>query len=314
MRNGDVNWQNQAMAFPTGVGYEGIDKYMSPYIQNVEDRAIANMERSGLQHQRDLATQQTAARAFGGSRGAIQNAVAQAETARGVGDLSANLREKAFESGRNAQFRNAEMNMKAQQADLERQFSNQDFYREYADSLLKTGESGKGITDKDYFNVLSAGRQYEDKTREGLEETYKKWAEEKEYPIKMLNLLLASLGMTPYGRTETTDKTESGTSSTKSKGGTDFGSILSGGAGLLSAFAGMSDRNEKTNIQKLGHDDKLDLPVYAYDYKADVKGKKTAGPKRVGYMAQDVEKKYPSAVKKISGKRVIDFTQLASAA
>ena len=98
---------------------------------------------------------------------------------------------------------------------------------------------GHALTDKDYFNVLSAGRQYEDKTREGLEETYKKWAEEKEYPIKMLNLLLASLGMTPYGRTETTDKTESGMSSTKSKGGTDFGSLLSGGAGLLSAFMGV---------------------------------------------------------------------------
>ena len=53
-----------------------------------------------------------------------------------------------------------------------------------------------------------------------------------------------------------------------------------------------------------------DLPVYAYDYKADVKGKKVMPGKRVGYMAQDVEKKYPKAVKKISGKRVIDFSQL----
>jgi len=66
----------------------------------------------------------------------------------------------------------------------------------------------------------------------------------------------------------------------------------------------------KTNIEELGKDPATDLPVYAYDYKADVKGKKTAGPKRVGYMAQDVEKKYPQAVRKVAGKRVIDFTQI----
>ena len=81
-------------------------------------------------------------------------------------------------------------------------------------------------------------------------------------------------------------------------------------SGLLQLLGAGSDRDLKTNIEKIGHDPDTDLPVYIYDYKEDVKGKKVVGPKRVGYMAQDVEKKYPSAVKKISGKRVIDFSQL----
>jgi len=116
--------------------------------------------------------------------------------------------------------------------------------------------------------------------------------------------------MTPYGRTETTNKTENSISNTKSSGGFDFGSALGGGLGLLQLLGAGSDRDLKTNIEKIGHDPDTDLPVYIYDYKADVKGKKMIGPKRVGYMAQDVEKKYPKAVKKISGKRVIDFSQL----
>lgn len=72
-------------------------------------------------------------------------------------------------------------------------------------------------------------------------------------------------------------------------------SLLSGGLGLL------SDRRDKTNIERLGKDDKTGLPIYAYDYKA---GSRT-GPKRVGPMAQDVEKKYPGSTTEVGGHLTI---------
>jgi hypothetical protein len=68
----------------------------------------------------------------------------------------------------------------------------------------------------------------------------------------------------------------------------------------------LSDRSMKTDITKLGTDEGTGLPMYAYRYKGD----KKSYPKVVGPMAQDVEKKYPHLVKKISGKRVIDLTAL----
>jgi hypothetical protein len=158
--------------------------------------------------------------------------------------------------------------------------------------------------------MLSGGKMMEDKDREQLEETYRKFVEKRDYPKEGLSLRLAALGMTPYGRTETTDGTSSSTAKSTQKAGIDFGSLMSSGLGLLGPLMGASDRELKTNIEKLGTDPDTKLPVYAYDYKADVKAKKVTGPKRVGYMAQDVEKKYPKAVKKISGKRIIDFSQL----
>lgn len=83
----------------------------------------------------------------------------------------------------------------------------------------------------------------------------------------------------------------------------------SGIGGLLTGLLALSDEDEKTNIQKLGKDGDTGIDLYAYDYKSDVKAAKQSGkpmpPKRVGPMAQDVEKKAPKAVKKVGGKRVI---------
>lgn len=62
-----------------------------------------------------------------------------------------------------------------------------------------------------------------------------------------------------------------------------------------------SDRNDKTDIEKLGKDEPTGLDVYAYRYKDDPK----TYPKTVGPMAQDVERKAPGTTKKISGHRVI---------
>lgn len=71
-----------------------------------------------------------------------------------------------------------------------------------------------------------------------------------------------------------------------------------GGAGIK-AFA--SDREMKTDIDELGKDPKTGLKIFAYRYKGDPKNT----PKVVGPMANDIEKKDPSAVTKIGGHRVV---------
>jgi hypothetical protein len=67
-----------------------------------------------------------------------------------------------------------------------------------------------------------------------------------------------------------------------------------------------SDREAKTDIKKIGKDPLDGIPIYAYRYKGDPK----SYPKVVGPMAQDIEKKYPSAVKKIGKHRVVDIGNL----
>jgi hypothetical protein len=73
-------------------------------------------------------------------------------------------------------------------------------------------------------------------------------------------------------------------------------------AGLGIAGLGMlSDRDEKTDIKKLGEDPATGLPMYAYRYKGDPK----SYPKIVGPMAQDIEERMPGATERVGGKQYV---------
>jgi hypothetical protein len=76
----------------------------------------------------------------------------------------------------------------------------------------------------------------------------------------------------------------------------ELGGLFGLGGSLLGAI---SDREDKTDIKKLG--DKDGVPIFAYRYKGDPK----TYPKSVGPMAQDVEKKFPGSTFGIGGHRVI---------
>jgi hypothetical protein len=75
------------------------------------------------------------------------------------------------------------------------------------------------------------------------------------------------------------------------------GSIL-GGIGSLAA---LSDREAKTDIKKVGTNERTGLDIFAYRYKGDPK----SYPKVVGPMAQDIEKKYPGSTERIDGMLVV---------
>jgi len=284
-----------------------VENYMNPYIDNVEKRAIANAEREGQKALTKTQADATAAKAFGGSRQAVQEAVQNAETTHGIGDLSAKLRADAYDKG-----------MAARSADWGRQFTNLTNAKGLAESGIGAAKAAQAGLANDYFQMLSSGKMQEDKQREQLEETYKKFLEKRGWDKEQITWLAGLLGITPVGHTEDIHKVEDaisqtqGMSNTKTKTAPNIGSMIGSGASLIGALGGLSDRDTKTNIEKLGTDPQTKLPVYAYDYKADVENVKvTTTPKRVGFMAQDVEKKYPKAVHKVAGKRVIDFTQLS---
>jgi hypothetical protein len=76
---------------------------------------------------------------------------------------------------------------------------------------------------------------------------------------------------------------------------TQYAGLGIAGLGLL------SDRNEKTDIKKLGDDPSTGLPMYAFRYKDDPK----SYPKIVGPMAQDIEAAMPGSTERVGGKLYI---------
>lgn len=291
-----------------------LDPYLNPYIENVERRAIDNATRSGEMQQNKLRSEAGAAKAFGGSRQAVQQGTQRAETTRGIGDLSAGLRKEGYDTATKnaladitnrlaADTTTGGWQMAAQQANQQADIAGAGIKQGAAAGLTETAGAAQKAKMNEILQYLGIGTMGQEQQQREYDDKRAKWQDKRNYPLEQLNIVMSALGMSPYGRTETTDKTS------ESKVGGGGAGMMGGMMQMLPGLMGMfSDRSVKTDIEKVGHDPQLDLPIYAYRYKKDPK----TYPKAVGPMAQDVEKKYPQAVRKVAGKRVIDLTRLAA--
>jgi hypothetical protein len=257
-----------------------VSKYLNPYTNEVEQRAIGNANTALTQQLRSVDDSAQKASAFGGSRQAVESGVTRAEGVRGIGDLSAQLRKQGFDTATQAAL--------ADRAGI----------RDTAAGLTNLAGGAQNSRMTDIQGLLTSGRQDQAQSQAIIDSAMRQFQERQDYPIQQLNMRLAALGMSPYGKTETSNKT-----STSEDKGPDWATIGLGGLKVLPSLMAMSDRNTKTDITKLTDGD---VPMYSYRYKGDPK----TYPKIVGPMAQDVEKKFPSAVKKIGKYKTIDYSNL----
>jgi hypothetical protein len=300
--------QNEAANIYRGTaGPLDVQKYLNPYTQEVEQRAIGNAE-TALDKQ--LTAQRLGANAaagFGGSRGEVGNAVLGAEGVRGIGDLSAQLRKQGFDTAWTTGLADRASQQAAGAGLLGVGQGLQGSGAGYLGTAagMQNAATGYGNTaagmkaaqGQDIASLLQGGQQQQTQQQNELNAAMKQFYEKRDYPVEGLNMRLAALGMSPYGKTETTNKT-----ATSEDKGPDWASILLGGA-KIGAQMYMSDRSTKTDIKKLTDGP---VPLYAYRYKGDPK----SYPKVVGPMAQDIEKVRPSAVKKVGKYKTVDINNL----
>lgn len=81
-----------------------------------------------------------------------------------------------------------------------------------------------------------------------------------------------------------------------------YGGLASLGGSIISTIPfipGISDRRVKENIHKIGETDN-DLPIYLFNFKGDPRP-------QISVMAQDVEKRDPSAVHEVGGLKMVDL-------
>lgn len=293
----------------------GMDRaaYMNPFIDEVERRAIQSAMTAGQAAQTGIASDAAKKGAFGGSRQAVQQGVQGAQTTKDIGDLSAKLRSQGFDTATQAMQSDIANKLKAETQTGQWGMDAQTEYEKNkiaanqqriaaASGLTDTADAAQKAKMNEIAQTLGIGNLYQQQQQRVYDDKKGKWQEKRNYPLEQLNILLASLGMSPYGHTETSTKT-----SEQQAGGGGMG-MLGGFMQMLPGLMSLSDREMKTDIKRLGKDEATGLPLYAYRYKGDPK----RYPKVVGPMAQDVEIKYPQLVSKVGGKRVIDLTSLAA--
>lgn len=190
--------------------------------------------------------------------------------------------------------------LSADQANLKSIMEAASLRQSAATNLTGVADASRSNTMAEVGALLNAGNVLQGNNQAKLDDEYSRFAEARDYDTERLNLLLASLGMTPYGRTETTNKTET------SSGGADWATAALGGFNMLKGLGVFSEDKAKVDKQRVGHIDELDLDAWAWRYKGDPKDY----PKVVGVMASEVEKKHPKAVRKIGKNRIVDYDML----
>lgn len=321
-----------------------IDQYMNPYIQSVEKQAMSRLEDQRLLSQSANADQAAASGAFGGSRQGIREALTDAETSRSMGELSANLRNQGFNTAsglamqdfdrqmqadlanqqaglNNAQFganiglQNIENRLQAGLANQQAGLQGAQLNLEGAQSLGQLTADRQNAYLQSLQSSLAAGQMQQAQDQARLDQREDRYNAQRNYPLEQLNILLAALGGTQVPTSSSTTQPTTGNPWLQGIGAA--GTAATGIATLL-PLLGLSDEREKTNIEPLGVDGVTGLPIYAYDYKADVKkakeDKAPMPPKRVGPMAQEMEKMMPGSTAEIGGKKVIvDSSRVAPA-
>jgi hypothetical protein len=183
-------------------------QFVNPYIENVENRAIANLERTG-EGQRRQAVQRAAQAGAWGDRLGVTEGVISSETARSAGDLSAQLRSQGWQSA----LDQANKSVALEQAG----YSGATGASQIAgQQLLSSGQLGLGATTGGVTAATAAGvpvnqqlgfgqaglqlggipRQYEQAL---LDQQYADWRAQQDYPLEMLALRMGASASTPYG-------------------------------------------------------------------------------------------------------------------
>ena len=195
----------------------GLEKYMNPYLQNVSDRAMSDIQRQQTMAQQQNAQSAAAAGAFGGSR----HGVAEAETARNYGDIYANQMANMYSNA----FTNA---AGLAQGDITNAYNAQNLRLNAANQLANMAGTQRqfGLQDIDVANQVGREQRKLDQAQQDF--NYQQWQEEQNYPMRQLAIQQGTLFGMPHGSTTTT-------TSTGGSGGSD---PLMGAAG--GAMAGAS--------------------------------------------------------------------------
>jgi hypothetical protein len=153
-----------------------INKYLNPYTNEVEQRAIGNANTSLDQQLRGVNDAAQKASAFGGSRQAVESGVTRAQGVRNIGDLTAQLRQQGFNT--------ATQTALADRSGLQGT----------AAGLSNLAGAQQGSRLANIQGLLTAGQQDKGQQQAIIDAAMKKFYEARDYPIEQLNTRLAALG------------------------------------------------------------------------------------------------------------------------
>lgn len=278
--------------------------YMSPYLQQVVQPTMAALYQQQQQQQSQLAGNLAMQGAFGGDRGAIQQANLAQQQGLAASQTLGNLYNQAYQQALAAAQQQQGVNLAAQQANRAalQQFApqalgigQQAFQQPLAAAQAQQGLGagiigaganvgqalagyGQGLTQTGLAanQALLAGGTLGQQTQQAINTAlYNQFLQKQGYPFQVAQFL-ANIA--------------EGTGALS--GSTTTGTTTAPGSWL-------SDKRAKENIVEIGetHDGQ---PIYKFNYKGEPR-------KQIGLIAQDVEHHHPDAVGLAGGLKTVDY-------
>jgi hypothetical protein len=194
--------QAQALAGQVGAAQpqtvaEAMQAYQNPYTQQVIDTALGDIERSRLMAQEQNAAQAIRAKAFGGSRQGVVEAETNRAALEQAAKTAAGLRASGFETAAGLGARDIAA---TQQAEAQRLAA--------AGTLGQLGGAEQAMALRGAEALFGAGGAQQQLEQARLEDAYKRFAEERGYPLEQLNILQQALGFFPNPITTTGTTTQ----------------------------------------------------------------------------------------------------------
>lgn len=278
-----------------------ISPYMSQYIMQALAPQLTAMDIQNAKTNANTNAQATGSGAFGDARTGIeqaQNSFLQNVQREGV---IGNAYDQAFKTALGAGAQDVSNSLAAQNANAN--------YMETALGRALGGANALQNLQNQQLGVAQAqnvmGQQQTAQDQAGLTAAYNQWLMAQQYPFQVAQLMnsttQAGSGALKGTTTETETKPDnSGLSLLGSLGGSLLGN--SGFGTALGAFM-FSDEDLKEDIEKVGELSD-GTPIFSYRYFDDAEN-----VRRIGVMAQDVEKRNPDAVKELwpGGAKVVDY-------
>jgi len=180
-----------------------LSPYMNPYTQNVLQTSLNTLEQqrqTGLNQAADAATR---ARAYGGSRQGIQEALVNSAAQQQAGQLAANLMSQNFAQAQQAAQGDIARQMQAQQLNQAAGLQGAGLGLSGAQTLGQLAGAGQESFLSGAAGSLAAQSAIQQQQQSELDAAMAAYREQQQFPLQQLQIPLQALGITPYGQSST---------------------------------------------------------------------------------------------------------------
>jgi len=185
-----------------------MNNYMNPYTTGAIDAAMGDIERQRQMQEGNIAGAATAANAFGGSRHGLVEAENNRNAQQLGGRLAADMRNTGYNQATGLAMQDIGNQMNAQQlnqqAMLQAQLSNQAAGLQGSQNRLDAGAmlgdlggTMSGMRYGDAAALSGVGDLQQGQGQRIMDDQYGRFAEERDYPIRMLDILRGVSGLLP---------------------------------------------------------------------------------------------------------------------